>query len=206
MAKRLTFVFTVVALLATAVVGCSNHWREVDHDISSEEVMAMLNEVGGGQGFGAGDLTTALNLKDDPATAIYFADAPSSLGPVASVVSLMNFDFLGLPDLWWGAIAQARVFFMDTPTDSGRQAALIIGLDQGSGTFSYHALSGSSTIDGREFVAELSGGGQTRLVLRSFDVQDGDLAAVIQLKAYDHDSSGNERYIGKFSTLVGFGP
>lgn len=192
------------ALSVFITSGCSNHWREGDAQISGEEMLQILGEVQTGSSLMGGNVSQVLQLKDDPATAIYFADAPGSLGPVASVLSLFNFEFLGQPDLAWDSITQARVFFLDRPADGGRQTGLIIGIGVGGGSLSYYGFSGTGSIENGEFVAQLSGG-QKNITLRSYDIEGGDLSGTIQLQVYDVDAAGNERYIGKFSTLVGFG-
>ena len=192
-------------------VGCSNQWRDADAGVSAEEMLAMLEEVQGtqGQSINGGSLSQALALKDDPATRIYFAESSgikSPLGPVASVLSLTNFEFLGAPDLWWGAIEEARIFFMDLPTESGRQNSLIIGVRKfGETSLSYAGFTGIGSLSEEELVVTLLANGADKVVLRSFDVEEDDLANVIQLLVWDIDGAGMEYYNGKFSTLVGYG-
>lgn len=203
--KNIVFVMTLVLLAPT---GCSNQWREADAEITAEEMTAMLDEVQSAQGQSlvGGDVNQALAMKDQPGVAIFFADSPGPLGPVASVLSIGHFDFIGQSGLTYSSISEARIFFFDNPVAGGRENGLIIGIKQADGgSFSYYGFTGNSTISDGEFVAVMSSGGQEKLVLRSFDVDDDDLAGVIQLQVYDIDANGSERYIGKFSTLVGFG-
>jgi hypothetical protein len=202
------FSFALLALTLAILTGCSNQWREADAEITPEEMMAMLDEVQSAQGQSlvSGDVSTALAMKDEPGVAIFFADAPGPLGPVASVLSIGDFNFIGQSGLSYSGISEARIFFFDNPTSGGRQNGLILAIKQADGgSFSYYGFTGNSSIEDGEFVAVLGSNGQEKLVLRSFDVDGDDLAGVIQLQVYEIEAGGNERYIGKFSTLVGFG-
>jgi hypothetical protein len=192
-----------------ALAGCSNQWRDADAEVTSEEMMAMLDEVQSAQGQSlvSGDVSTALAMKDQPGVAIFFADGPGPLGPVASVLSIFDFNFIGQSGLTYSAISQARIFFFDNPVSGSRENGLILAIKQSSdgASFNYYGFTGNSTISDGEFVAVMSSGGQDKIVLRSFDVDGDDLAGVIQLQVYAIEADGSERYIGKFSTLVGFG-
>jgi len=201
----------ILCLTAWLAAGCSNQWRDADAGVSAEEMLAMLNEVQGAQSqsLSGGSLSEALALKDDPNTRIYFAESSgptSPLGPVASVLSLISFEFLGAPELWWGDIEETRIFFLDQPNESGRRNSLILGLrKKGESMISYVGFTGIGAMSSKDLVVTLQAGGQDKLVLRTFDVDGDDLKGVIQMLVWDIDFSGNERYIGKFSTLVGFG-
>ncbi|NJL24526.1 MAG: hypothetical protein HC902_04715 [Calothrix sp. SM1_5_4] len=194
---------------------CSNQWREGDPGVTAEEMMTMLSEVNGAQGqatAAGGGVSEALKYKDDPNTTIFFADAPHTIGKelltsVASLLSFWSFDFLGASGqgLSWETISDARVFFLTTPVDGGIYAGLIIGINSGGGGFQYHAFTGTGAVNGDEFAVSLSGGAGG-LIARSYDVADGELAAVVQLRFWQADSAGNESYLGKISTLFGFGP
>jgi hypothetical protein len=83
-----------------------------------------------------------------------------------------------------------------------------MGLQERSGTaLTYHTFAGDSSIESGEYLAVLyDKNGDEKLVLRSFDTDgDDDLQTVIQIRVSDFDSNGAERYIGKFSTMVGYG-
>lgn len=209
---------TVAVLFSTLCVmvsGCANQWREVDAEISQEDMEAMLGEVQAGQADpnSSGSLQEVLALKDDPNARIYFAYADNSdlknkapMGPAGSIVSLNSFNFLGIADLTWRMLVEARVFFFDVPSEGGRQAGLIIGIRRaGEEALKYSALKGTSSIADNELTAELTGASST-LYVRSYDVDGDELLNVIQLQAFEIDSAGTESYIGKFSTLYGFGP
>lgn len=202
--------------VAVSVLGCSTHWREAD--VSSAQLQAAIDDIStGAANVGNGDASQVLALKDDPTSIVYYAEAPGSMGSVANLIGITDFSFLnsGL-DIWYGNITAARVIFIDLPTASGRQDGLILGLATTSQTttaadgtaqmtpgFTYYSFIGSGSIDGGEFTAQMQGGGT--VIVRTVDVSGGDLDGVIQLRFYAADQSGNEVYIGKISTLAGFG-
>lgn len=220
--------FSLIILIP--ILGCSNQWREGDAQIDGDEVLAMLDQVAGVSSESLdGEVTSsvsgmaeAVREKDNPDTTIFFADAPGPIGPVASVLALDNLDFLNLGEgLWYGNVSQAQIFFLDTPTSSGRHNGLVIGIGTGAGNsrdggsdgqnasesataYQYAAMSGQGSIENGEFYVEMETPSGSTLVLRSWDVDGDELRAVIQLQVYEVDSAGEEIYLGKFSTLVGF--
>lgn len=205
--------FSALSLLAA---GCANEWRNVSAELSQADMESMLGEIqqnSQAQTMSTGSLQDVLAMKDDPNARIYFAYADNSdlknkapMGPAGSILSLNSFDFLGLANVTWRALVEARVFFFDVPAEGGRQAGLIIGLRTSQdGALQYVGLKGTSSIADGELTAELSGGART-LYVRSYDVDGGELDQVIQLQAFEINDAGAESYIGKFSTLYGFGP
>ena len=127
-----------ISLLAFALTAaCSNQWREGDGQVSAADVQHFLAEVQSASAQGTNDsaMQKAMSLKDDPNTTIYFADAPSAFGPVASVLAIDNLDFLGsIQNLDYTNVSQARVFFLDSPSAEGRQDALVIGIVSSAGS------------------------------------------------------------------------
>lgn len=201
-----------VCVLSLLAVACSNQYREADAEVTAAEMLAMLDEVQGTQAqsfSGSGSLNEALALKDEAAVRIYFAESSgikSPLGPVASVLSLTSFDFLGVSDLWWGLIEETRIFFMDLPTDTGRRNSLILGIRKaGETAMTYAGYTGTGDMSEADMIVTLQAGGVDKLMLQTFDVEEDDLTDVIQMLVWDFDASGSSRYIGKFSTLVGYG-
>lgn len=194
-------------LLSTA---CSNQYRTSDPQMSSDAMMQLLSEAQGTstQSTGQDAIGQAMQMKADPNTTIYFADAPGPMGTVASVLAFDSLSFLGAgADLYYGNISQARVFFLDNPfAAGGRQDVLIVGIASAasSGQFTYYSFSGSGALDSGEFSVSFTGGDGRSFTLRSFDLDGDSLAAAIQLRAYTTDGSGNEVYLGKFSTLSGY--
>ena len=199
---------SLLLVLVTASAGCSNQWRDADANITGAELKEMMNSISSASNTSSGDLTQALALKDDPNAAIYFADAPDSvggMGSVSSIASLVDWSFLGqnYANLTHWNIKEVRVFFIDAPQGDSRKTSLILGLKIDSATnFTYFGFTGTASLGDSDYSTVLSSGGQVKLILKSVDAQDGDLKPVIQLKA----SLPGDVEIGKFTTLVGFGP
>lgn len=191
-------------LVSLAIAGCSNQWREATPDRTPEEVEQLLTEVQNaqGQGFAAGNLTSALQFRDE--ADIYFADAPSNVAQVANLVSFFSFDWLGgsAAGLSMGQISEARVFLLARYNGDQINTGLVIGLKAGN-DFNYYSFDGLGDASDGEFVATLTGA-NSNILLRSYDVLDGELSDVIQLNVYQLDSGGNEIYLGKISTLIGY--
>ncbi len=203
--------FLILSLIfGGLLLGCSNQVRESDPQLSGEEMMAMLDQLTSGasaNGSSAGNgVAEALTYKDDPKTTIFFADAPGPMGPVASVLAVDYLDFIRPgEDLWYGNVTKAQLYFLDSPSTTDRQNGLVIGIVTGeSEQYQYYGLSGQGAIVDGQFVVEMTSPTGARIVLRSFDTDGDDLLSVIQLQVYEVDASGNEIYIGKFSTLVGY--
>lgn len=195
-----------------ATVACSNQWREGGKDITAQDVAQIISEMESSNAMdagGSGSLQEALALKDIPGASVYFADGykaskdrRSPVGGVANVLGFFNFDFLGLTDVGYNSISEARVLFFDAPRDGGgRRASLILGMKKnGEEVFTYYAFIGDGDIVDDIYRADLqSGSGLNPISVQSYDVEDG-LDTVIQLKVYD--SAGG--YLGKIATLVGF--
>lgn len=202
--KRLFYIFSLVAVVS--LVACSNQWREADAEISAEEMLALLDDAASASSLSGSGVSQALQFREEEGTAIYFSDAPGPLGTIASVFSIYSYlDFLSpsLQGMTRESLYQVRIFFFNQHTSSGIRAALIVGLQtDASSSFQYFGFEGDAVISDDEYEAVLyNGSGQPAMILRSFDVEGGDLAPVIQLKVSD----ANDNPIGKFSTLVGFG-
>ncbi len=195
--KLLSPILTVLTI--AMATGCSNHVRTSDNALTAADVQTMLQDVegAGASSGGSGNVADALSYKDREGAIVFVAHAPTPKVRVANVVSFRDFGFLGAADpqtLGLNSITDARVIFIDVPS---REYALIIGIKAGSDTFSYYAFTGSGGIGNGEFTANLSG--NTQITVKSFDIQDGELGGVIQLKLFEGDS-----YLGKVSTLTGF--
>ena len=104
-------------------IACSNQWREVDGGVSAADVKQYLADA---QQVDASSTDgTGASLADDSSTTIFFADAPSAYGPVASVLAFDNLDFLGISGVSYKNVSQARVFFLHS---SSGQDTLIVGI------------------------------------------------------------------------------
>jgi hypothetical protein len=212
--KILTF---LLFLLGAA---CSNQWREGEQSVSGDEMMAMLGEAqtNGAQSTsgGGGDLATAVALKDDAGSTVYFADAPRGHVPVAAVFAMLNLDFLGTGTMGlnYEAVQAVRIFFIDNPS----QTALVLGVQMTGAQapvadpnatggvipatqFTYYAFTGQGSSSDGTYSATLTGPNGSSITLESDDVGgDGLLMDVIQLRMYD--SSGY--FLGKFTSLTGY--
>ena len=206
-----------ISLFSLLSVACSNQWRDAS-GVTAEQMYAALGEVSTAQGAstGGGDLSGALAMKDQPGVRIYFAQSKNTkdgkgnfldpMGPVASIVSLTNLDFMGAVGLSWNVLEEARIFFFDVPTEAGHTNGLILGVRKvGEASLTYAGFTGTGTMNEADLVVTLATGGVDKLVLRTFDVDGNDLENVIQMLVWDIDPSGAEFYNGKFSTLIGFG-
>lgn len=195
-------------ILTVAVSACSNHWRETNAQLNATDMQNMLAELDQAQqnAQGSGNMADALAVKDDPNASIYYADAfatgPSPMGRIPNVLGFYNYEFLGLSDIGYKDISEARVLFFDAPqSDGSRLAALIFGIKQvGQDQFTYYSFKGDAKISGGKYSATLlAADGASNLYVDSYDV-DGGLDSVIQLKLFGNDGV----YLGKVATLVGF--
>ena len=190
-----------VALLISA---CSQQWREATPSRTPEEVATMIDEISNLQGASLGGGDVAAALQNRSGAVVYFADAPSDLGGVRSLLSFDDFSFMGSNAFGysWNTIANARVFAFVRPsaTGAGYDVGLVIGVDQsGSGNFAYHGFNGQGGgAQDNEFVITMNGGAGS-FELQSYDVVGGELADVIQFKVFQ-----NGEFLGQFSTLVAY--
>lgn len=205
----------LLTVTAMATLGCSTQWREADDGLDAETVAAGIQNI-----LESSTLTASQGASDfqrlfeDPGTSVYFAfsefgDGSESnprrtpLGPPWSIVSLTDFSVFGKPDLGALDLVYATVAFIDSPA-TGEAALVVDFLEAGSSNYTtkFFTASQAPYVDNGELVVVFG----DELVLRSWDL-DGDdaLAPVIQFRVYSFDSAGNEVYIGKFPTLVGYG-
>ena len=207
--------FLGILSLSISLSSCSYQWMESDSGASSSEVMGLLNEILGSSTLGAANsaaLQEFINIKNNPNSSIYFAFAPGTMGPVASISSLVRYHFLGAAgsDIYYDTIEEVKVFYAYLPAYAGNKGALLIDLKV-KGHSDYITKTFVTVfppqIVGSEYVAILGEAGQEKLVLRSYNIHDGELERVIQFRVSDFDSlTGLETENGKFSVLEGFGP
>lgn len=190
----------ILALALTAlIVGCSNQWREGDPQISADEIQGMLSQSTEYSLFDNA-ASRVVELSEMDQSLVFFADGPSPLGPVISVASVYNFDFLGTAgaDIGFDNISEIQVFFVDV-LDNGHQSGLLLNIKTtGQESFRTFAFTGVGSMSDNKFTVQLDNNGNG-LVLETNDVTDGEFNDVIQMKIYDL----NGNYNGKFSTLIG---
>lgn len=191
-------------MIVGASFGCSNHYRNVPIDDFSF-IQSSLNEVAAASSGSA--VSQFQQMAQMPGASIYYSDSVA-YGPVLSVAGLGSFAFFGRPDLWYGAISEVRIFFVDVFTTQGRQAGLMMAIKEvGKENFEVKAFINTRPVEvvGDEYVAVLGTNGQEQLTLRTMYVdQDGELEGVIRMDVSDFGYGGLETYIGQFSTLVGY--
>lgn len=210
-AKLLWISFSSLALVLA--LGCSQQYRTADPGITDGELMSRLEQLTENSAFSGSPELNQFNalVYDDSLSTIYYSEGPGPLGLPESVMSLTDLSFIsGLPtgvtpfDLDNVFVAFVYGYLNDeTPA-----AAMLVEATLAGQTYTEVLSStGEPSFSDKDFGVELVGPGGT-LVLRSYDVSEvfeNELESVIQLKAYTYDGAGNEVYIGKFSTLVGFG-
>ncbi len=206
--------FTLLILLATTA--CSNQWRESDLGMDAADVLDLLNEVEVQSSQSVSDQAAQkfFQIKNNPNSSIYYAEASANggpLGPLVSVFSVVDYGFMGseLSSLGFMDLSEVRIAYLDLDTETGSDCALMIDVKllQGGNFVTRFFECESLEIDGGEYRAELRASDGTRIMLRSYDVFDsGELKGVIQMRLSDFDSFGNPQDNGTFSTLVGFGP
>lgn len=177
------------------LMACSNHNRESDSLLTAADVQTLLQDLEGAQasGTGGGDMATALALKDQDGAFVFVSYAPTPSMKIANVVSFFDFAAFGFPDgTGVENITDARVVFIETPS---QEVALIIGLKIDGADWSYWVGNGQGSISNGTFSADLNG-----IRVRTHDLEDGELAGVIQLRLFD----SSDNYLGKIPTLTGF--
>ena len=193
----------LIAGFAVVSLGCSNQWREANFELDSSELDTLLADVTVSNN--DGNMTTAKAQISTEGAMVFYSEGPGAFGPVASVASLYNFDFLGSQGsgLLYFDLSEVRVFLTIIPGTG--EASLIFAYQTfGNETWQSAALVGSYSISSNKFTANLTNSQGLRVILTSFDVIDGDMAQVVQMKMRSEDANGVMDDNGQFSTLMGF--
>lgn len=203
--RALAIIFLMSAL---SLAGCSNHWRDADAGLSDQDLLLMLAEAqdvaaASSDSTGVADIVA---MKDQSGVSIFFADNAGPLGGVANVLSLVDFSFLGdegSDSLSVFSIENVRVFFLSVPVAGGGfDTGLILGIQRsGEKDYRYYGFRGVGEIVDDQYVTELAKSDALTLILRSDDVEEGDLTSVIQFHVYN----AQDEELGKIPTMVGFG-
>lgn len=205
--KSLRFLLITPVLLLS--LACSTQWRDADDQLVAEDVVFEVNNMmSDTQLAGKSDSSYFAELFESETSSIYFGmshmgEGFTPLGPPWSLLSLTDFTVLGAPDIGALDLEVVRIAFVDDlPT--GR-AALAIGYSTlGSTNFKTQFFSASSTpfMEDEELVIVFG----DKLVLKTWDVDESEeLLPVVQFRVYSINSQGQEVFIGKISTLVGYG-
>lgn len=207
----------LLILLLSSLLACSNQWREADPGITDGELLSLLDTaVTQSSSSGYSVVNDLLDGEFADLTAIYFTEAPGNMGSVASVLSMMDLGFVdgslrgsSVLDVI-DQIEDVKVFFLDGyQSDQRRRFVLITQVklkDRSSAYTSVYQDTGGFSVDTGEAVIELSNGSSELIVSTfDFDKESEELDAVVQLRLSEYGPSGEEEFIGKFSTLAGFG-
>lgn len=204
-------------LLVTILTSsCSYQWREADAGIDDQILFELIEEFKQSSG-AAGGMSSFLTLANNENASLYFAegwsDQQGTMGPPASVLAILDFSFMGQSgDLSPLDMDMARAIFVDLKNESGEhENALLIDFvlkgQTAHVTKVFVSQRGNGIVNGEEFEVEMSESSGKRILVRSYDLVDGtdDLKGTIQLSLWDFDANNNEDFLGKISTLVGFG-
>ncbi|MGE4130385.1 MAG: hypothetical protein AB7F86_02035 [Bdellovibrionales bacterium] len=202
-------IWTLATLLVSwQLTACSTHWRESGSEVTAADIQSLFADLDTAQAQSntSGNMSEVLQMKDDGATQVYYAQAPVRKVRVVNILSVNSLAFLGLNDDEYSVfiLPAARVLLLDLPTDSGHQVGLIVGVKTDSDQFRYTAFKGTGGISSGKFSAEVDDGNGHKLTLESLDVDKDELDPVIQISVFQHDQNGDGVYIGKFNSLTGF--
>lgn len=203
LALKITKGFVVGGLILVSL-GCSNQWREANFELDSSEMDALLADVTASNN--DSNMAVAKTQMSTEGAMIFYSEGPGAFGPVASVASLYNFDFLGPQGagLLYFDISDVRVF-LTLVTGTGDASLIFAYRVYGNDTWQSAALVGSYSVNSGKFTSNLTNSQGLRVILTSFDVIEGDLAEVVQMKMRSEDANGVMDDNGQFSTLMGFG-
>lgn len=226
--KRLITILSLIATLAAGALlpSCANRYREYDLDIASTDVDQHFSNLGPyittadtTGGIATQLFNSAAGIRYSAGSTAYYSFAPSSLGPMKNAFAVDWTQLFPLNGSSYFTPSRAYAFFMVTRGEGGAfyGSLVITNLDQdmnppgneqpfifvasNDGTT---ALPGSNLLlypgesDDEMFQMELNLNGRTQLVVRSYDIVEGDLAEVVQLEVYRVDEQG-ESYIGKLN-------
>lgn len=181
-------------------VACSKQWRENYVQMSSDEVLAQLEDVSiEASGYGSGYQDFA-DMAYEPGVTIYYANAPV-MGPPAMIASILDFSFM-YDYFTLSELTSIQIFFLDFKDGDYHSNALLIDGILTDNTKVTDLFWGEGRMDNGQFVVDLvSDDGAAGLTVKSNDVsKNGELNGAIQLKSYLPSGT----YIGKFSTLAGY--
>lgn len=207
---KLVRLLLLTPLLLTSLA-CSTQWRDADDGLEAEDVLfevdSMLSDT---QLAGKGDSSLFRELYLSETSSIYFGlsdlrTGETPLGPPWSLLSLTDLSILDAPEL--GALDMERVKIALVDDVPSGQAALAISYSEfGASTANlktrFFAATVTPYVENEELVIVFG----DNLVLKTWDVDDNEeLMPAVQFRVYSYDSAGNEIFIGKISTLVGYG-
>ena len=197
-----------IVIASIGISACSTQWREASDSGSLDSILEDLKSVSSqSSGSSSSKLNELLEGDYKANTSIYRAEAPGSMGPVASVASLASLAFMGQgDDVNVLDFNKAKVYFVSGYDNQGEQAYVLFleltKADGGQVVSRSFSNKGDAQVLNDEYVINM----EDKLVLSTFDIEDKveDFKSVIQLSVSDFDDNGEERRIGKFHSLVGY--
>ncbi len=201
-------IILVISALATAL-GCSRQWKEGSANLSGDEVIEKLQSLAT-SGAASGDSSSVYNfLIDQSDTNVYIGEGPSDMGPAHSIMSFVDYSLFSSQDADLSAfdLENATVVFLDGFDESKtRRFVLALEYSVNGSSRSFKASDEGFSFSKNKFEAQFTGNNGQKFLLRSYNLRDGeeDFGSFIQLKVFVLDGNG-ETYIGKFSTLAGYG-
>lgn len=210
----------LVLIIGMLGIGCAERWREAKAGKSNIEIGDQIAELRA-SGSGTPGLEAALALGEDPNSFKYYIEAPGVSGS-PTLVAPLDYAFVGNG---WGQVSNIkniRVYYFDRLVAGGHEVALILQMEHvthGKQIRVYLRTTANATanfplgnmIDDDTFEVILAGpvnsavsGGNQYLILQTNDIQNGDLAPVVQFDVRVVDQGMFEFSIGRISSLVGF--
>ncbi len=205
------FKIILLAPLLMLSMACSQQWREADDGFASDEVAGSIDQMVAEASTASVDSASVFKkLYENPNSAIYFAVSDikgiTNLGMPWNLLTVQDLSIFGSPGLDVYKLDAVKIALIDDPENG--QAALAVSLiaagekAEGSNTkFFATSLDRQPEVNDGELSFYFSEG----LIARTRDIaDDAELNGVIQLKLFVADANGNEAYLGKITTLVGY--
>lgn len=216
------FLAPLVMGLTILLGGCSYQYHEGQADVDGDQLDGLIQELSSRLNAQSLGNETAgpffLEMIQDPNSTIYFSsgnrEGVTAFGPIKGIVAITDWSFFKLspsdPDIFTEDIFDVKVYFVDRPTESGSQLALLIDLVVSQSSEPITRVFFSQPENPPQFhddkmSAELRGSSSV-LRIRSFDVQDSFFNKNIQLALEAYYPQEGFFDIGKISILVGFAP
>ncbi|MBT4761608.1 MAG: hypothetical protein HOO06_07935 [Bdellovibrionaceae bacterium] len=176
---------------------CSQHVIEAEPEIDSDVMLQNLEAVS----------PSFYNIANEETTMVYYAQN-GSLGTPSSVLAFIDLSFIA-NNLFIDEVVNTQVYFLDSVSEDGRDFSLLIHAERADGSTvseSFVQTDEDSYVEGDTLYTTLSSGSQNIRVSVD-ELVDGstELDLVIQLHVETPKDDNSWGYIGKISTLIGYG-
>lgn len=195
------------SLITASVFGCSNQWRNVGVSYSKAEIVESLYQ----QGTTASSYTSGgyadsafWSMLESSSSALYFSESSEHFGPVASVFSMGEINWLDPYGTIYSPydISSVAIYMLFDSASAPSQAALLVSytpISLQAPIFRFMYSQSAPTFDDGRFAVNLVSDDGQSIQLRSRDFSGSNLKNVVQFQVYTGDG---ETLLGKFSTLV----